>query len=296
MLRTLSESLFVQADVTYPQTAAFRYLLNIVCFNYETLQFQAGARILMNNLSTQAYEKAFGKAMEVTTNVHPGFENGKIVQGWILDFSTSQLDGLKKLLGDDADEKVRGCDVHFMRNGKKVAGCVSPLDDSAQKVFKKIAYGIPKLALPEDVALAFSILIGKASFSDEDARQLLEGKIQLSPAELTVSTDGWSKATEWAKFWQRPKILKLYSVAHKDMTDATWAVCPRTTNACESQNKISHAKSSSTFAALQTLYRTDRRSAYYNAAAKRGITTGVSDRKRRITNQKKLRRINRRRR
>jgi hypothetical protein len=77
------------------------------------------------------------------------------------------------------------------------------------------------------------------------------------------------------------------------MTDATWAACPRTTNACESQNKISHAKSSSTFAALQTLYRTDRRSAYYNAAAKRGITTGVSDRKRRITNQKKLRRINR---
>ncbi len=161
------------------------------------------------------------------------------------------------------------------------------------KSLPEIAYAIPKLALPEDVALAFSILVGKTSFSDEGARQLLEVKIRLSPAELSVSTEGWSKAAEWAKFWQRPKILKLYCVAHKEMTDAKWAVCPKTTNACGSQNKISHPKSSSSFAALQALYRTDRRSAYYNASAKRGITTDVSDRKRRITKQKKLRRNNR---
>jgi len=164
MLCTLSESLFVKADVTYPQTAAFRYLLNVVCFNYETLQFQAGVRVLMSNLSTPSYEKAFGKALEVTTNIYLGFDNGKIVQGWILDFSTSQLDGLKKHLGDDADEKVRGCDVHFMRNGKKGAGCVSPLDDSAQKVFQKSPTRSQSWPCPKMLLWHSPFLLGRQAF------------------------------------------------------------------------------------------------------------------------------------
>jgi len=286
MLRVMSDALFIQADVTFPQTSAFPYLLNIVCFNHETLQFQAVARVLMNNLSALAYKMAFTKVFEIATKIHPEFEEGKHVNAWIVDFSTSQHSGLSAAIGVKASQIIRGCDVHFKRNVKKVAIKVSPNPES-QKVFEKIAYFIPKIEIEEEVSLAFSILIGDTPFDDEEAMELLVNKVECSKDQLVVSTVGWNKAAEWAKFWTRPKILKMFTKAFTEMTDADWEICPRTTNACESQNKISNSKSTALISTLRNLYLTDRRSAHYNICAERGITTGVSETKRKLVNQKR---------
>lgn len=119
MLEVLAESLFVEADVTFPGITTFPYLLNIVAYNHLTIQFQVVARVLMSSLTAEAYKLAFGKVFSITTNLYPEFNHGAEVKGWILDFSSAQHQGLAKIIGEKATEVIRGCEVHFMRAVKK---------------------------------------------------------------------------------------------------------------------------------------------------------------------------------
>ena len=100
MLTVLNEARFIEADVTFPRTKEFPYLLNMSSFNFETLRYQVVARVLMTHLTVAAYKEAFAKVLELTTNIHPEFEFGKGVRGWLLDFSEPQRDGLAANLGD----------------------------------------------------------------------------------------------------------------------------------------------------------------------------------------------------
>lgn len=146
MLEVLADSIFLEADVTYPGTAAFPYVLNIVAYNLLTIQFQVVSRILMIKLTTAAYKYAFQKVFQVTTNIHPRFNHGSEVKAWIVDFSTAQHAGLSENIGETASQIIRGCAVHYQRMAKKVADKVSPRDQSSSKdVFLKIAQVIPHL-------------------------------------------------------------------------------------------------------------------------------------------------------
>ncbi len=109
MLRIFSEALFVEADVTFPGSASFPYLLNIVTFNYEMNHFQTVARVIMSKLTTSAYKNAFEKVFQLVDECHPEFEGGKNVVAWILDFSLAQMDGLSSVMKQfDARDKIRG--------------------------------------------------------------------------------------------------------------------------------------------------------------------------------------------
>jgi hypothetical protein len=76
MLELLAESEFIQADVTFPKTRVFPYLLNMVAYNPKRCEFQVVAGVLMSKLSGDAYKKAFGKVFEITTNCYPHFDHG----------------------------------------------------------------------------------------------------------------------------------------------------------------------------------------------------------------------------
>lgn len=109
MLRIFSEALFIEVDVTFPGSASFPYLLNVVTFNYEMNQFQTVTRVLMSKLTTSAYKKAFQKIFQLVDEFHPEFEGGKNVIAWILDFSLPQLDGLSSVIKQsDVRQKIRG--------------------------------------------------------------------------------------------------------------------------------------------------------------------------------------------
>ena len=194
MLEVLAESLFVEADVTFPGITTFPYLLNIVAYNHLTIQFQVVARVLMFSLKAEAYKLAFGKVFSITTNLYPEFNHGAEVKGWILDFSSAQHQGLAKIIGEKASEVIRGCEVHFMRAVKKIADKVSK-DDCSKNVFKKIAYNIPRLESQSDVLLSFDILSGVADVGEASCF------ISLNEEEKAVNTSGWVGATEWAEWW-----------------------------------------------------------------------------------------------
>lgn len=280
MLEVLSESIFVEADVTFPGITTFPYLLNIVAYNHLTIQFQVVARVLMSNLSAEAYKLAFDKVFSITTNLHPEFNHGAEVKGWILDFSSAQYQGLAQTIGEKASEVIRGCEVHFMRVVKKIADKVTK-DEVSKKIFKKIAYNIPRLDNQSDVLVSFDILSGVAEIAEASSF------LSLNEEELAASTTGWVAAEEWAEWWSRPRHVKMFTRSFKEMTDADWLACPRTTNAVESHNKISNAKTSLLICALEHYYRIDKRSAYQTLAAQLGVAVGTKAQKRKRLNDKR---------
>lgn len=144
MLEVLNEARYIEADVTFPKTTAFPYTLNMASFNYETMKYQTVARVMMTQLTIAAYKTAFSTILRLTTNLHPEFQLGKDVRGWLLDFSAPQRDGLAASLGDQASSVIRGCLVHYKRGVKKIADKVNG-DDNSKQLFKKIAYSIPDL-------------------------------------------------------------------------------------------------------------------------------------------------------
>jgi hypothetical protein len=235
MLELLAEAEFVQADVTFPKTRVFPYLLNMVTCNQQRLEFQVVARVLMSRLTGDAYKKAFHKVFEITTNCHPHFNQGNGITAWIVDFSEAHYNGIAANLEKEWDLVIRGCDVHFRRNAEKtlVKVCV---DESAQKLFRKIICKMPYLEHKTDMLLAFDIF--------NTAQPLIKARnfMELTDEELLVKTDGWEKAKNWADWWIRSRILKMFTKSWKTMDDVDWAACPSTTNAIESHNKIKSFK------------------------------------------------------
>lgn len=63
MLEVLNDAMVIEADVTFPGAKSFPYVLNMVSFNYETLIYQAVARVLMTSLTVSAYKEVFGKVL-----------------------------------------------------------------------------------------------------------------------------------------------------------------------------------------------------------------------------------------
>ena len=136
---------------------------------------------------------------------------------------------------------IRGCEVHFKRVAKKVAEKVTN-DHLSCTTFNKIAYAIPVLESRKEVMLALRILSGKVSFDDIAVHDLLTIKIRLDETEMEACAEGWKEAEHWAVFWSKEKVVKMFTKACKDMTDAEWNSCPRTTNAVESQNALGKIK------------------------------------------------------
>ncbi len=281
MLLVLAEASFVQADVTYPGIKSFPYLMNFVTFNELTMQFQVVGRVLMTRVTREAYKQAFEELFKLTTEEYPEFDNGSNVRAWIVDFSLAQLGGLSDNLGENACEVIRGCEVHFNRNLLKIADKVCA-DVSSKAVFKKIGYMIPKLVKKDTVDVAFDILSG--------VKPLNACKfINLTEDELAVNTEKWSAAKKWAKWWRQPRVAKMFTKSFKEMTVADWDICPRTTNAVESHNKVGKTNTTILSQSLEKWYRIDKDSVYKTMAAQRGIRVGVTEEKRKRMNDNQRR-------
>ena len=287
MLATLAHATFLQVDVTFPETPDYKYEMNFVAFNHETLRYQAVSRVLMNNLSSHAYAFAFSKVFGIATNIHPQYANGQNLEAILMDFSTAQAEGLSKVIGEkEAAEVIRGCEVHYQRNVKKICDKTCS-DEKTKMLFKAVAYKIPYLETKEYVQLAFDTLTGDVSLEDDSAKQLFQ-HLRISEDQVSdVDTKNWSKSKPWAKFWRRAKTCTMYTVAYTLMSHAQWEACATTTNAVEAINKQSKLKTTMLLPVVQNLYQTDRKHAWLEVAAKHGISTGVNEKKRKLMNDQK---------
>ena len=262
MAEVLSFAQFVQADVTFPSNSTFKYLLNIVTFNEESMVFQVVARVMLNRLTAAAYKKAFGEVFKITTSLHPHFDNGSKVEDWIVDFSLAQRDGLAANLGKKtARARIVGCKVHYQRNVRKMAQKVGGSNAASVDLFCKIAYMIPELPDESLVDLAFGVLCGETSIEEEENLPLLE-TLGITAGDLDVDTSKWSCATSWVKWWSKPSVLTMFTKSCTEMTDEEWESCPKTTNAVESHNKICQTNSTVFSNMLENFYCIDKNNVY----------------------------------
>ena len=102
MLDTFSSALFVEFDVTYDEIKGLRYVAHAVAFNHLLMTFQPVAKILMSRITSGAYRKAVKKLLELMTNFHPEFKNGKNLALWQVDYSLAQRDALEDSIGNNA--------------------------------------------------------------------------------------------------------------------------------------------------------------------------------------------------
>ncbi len=264
MAEVLSQAIFVEADVTYPGNLSFPYLLNIVTYNEETMVFQTVARVLLNKLTTAAYRRAFEEVFQITTNLHPCFNGGREVFFWIVDFSSAQYEGLAANIGKkEARARIVGCKVHFQRNARKIAAKICGPDRNSLDLFTSIAYKIPDLTEESQVFAAFDILSGETLLDDEEAMRFLTETLGITDEKkLGADTSKWSAAKKWTEWWITQKHLKMFTNSFREMTDAEWDYCPKTTNAVESQNKLCKLNSTLFQTLMEKFYRMDKKCAY----------------------------------
>ncbi|KZS15331.1 Uncharacterized protein APZ42_019128, partial [Daphnia magna] len=111
--------------------------------------------------------------------------------------------------------------------------------------------------------------------------------VSLSKKKLDADTKNWNAAAKCVKWWTKPKVLKIFTKSFKDMTEDDWQICPRTTNAVESHNKLSNARTTLFLSALLTLYRVEQKSAYDSIAAELGVAVGPTKEQRRRNNKRR---------
>ena len=293
MLDTLSSALFVEFDVTYDEIKGLRYLAHAVTFNHLLMTFQPVAKILMSRITSGAYGKAIRKLLELTTNFHPEFENGKNLAAWQVDYSLAQRDGIEANIGDNGF--ILGCKIHFQRGTTKIVDKVCS-DAHSQMVWKKIAWGICELQNREDVLLAFDILCAKIALDDPRAVHFLEESFHLTQQQLDqVDSSKWGMAENYCAWWSKPKVVKMYTKAFSDLTDAEWELFRErsNTNAVESHNRLSHASNStSAVVKLDDWYRQAKKVCYQHLAAEQGVQIGQSQQKRKENNAKRRKKDN----
>lgn len=209
----MSDADFIEADVTFPGCAAFPYVMNFAAFNNDSNHFEAVARVVMNRLTTFSYKTVFIKVFEIVTNKYESFNHGQSVVCWLLDFSIPQRDALISVLGSAA--RIRGCNVHYQRNARKVALKVCRGDEKLIQIFLKIAYKIPDLQTENEVTLAFDILKGEKSIIDEESQEFLLEVVGLNTEEASISNESWTASNTGSIDGQSQELSKCLAKPYK---------------------------------------------------------------------------------
>lgn len=236
MCSLLAESEFIEADITYNETREYRYLFNMVAFNYTTMDWMVVSRIRMDKQDANAYALAYSKTFLKCKSVLDDFEIGKTLLGIVVDWSDAEIKGLGKAVGKDlAVTLLKGCKVHWTRSWQRVRDRILSSQDKEREktLFSSVASVIPKLQAGSDVKHAFEVISKKTS------AHVLEGVIEGFTNEDACFIDlktNWTKANKWVEWWINPRHLNLLHKDYSEMPESVWERCPSDTNAVERKN------------------------------------------------------------
>lgn len=268
----LSQTDFIEMDVTFENSQDYQYLLNVTCFSYVTMKWTVVSRVRMNKMTDQAYGAAL-KAIIERCKRDSNCTLESTLKGIIVDWQTSQINGIKEAFGAErAEELLRGCRVHFMRAAHRMSEKVCSSAEE-RNVFNKLASAIMDETDQETVAALFSALDG-----DQRIGQLPEKVLQKLPSfACSLKNQRWKEAKAWVQWWSRPIHLKMLSSAFTPMNDVQWGTMPSDTNGVESLNKCSIDKSnrSKTLeACVDFTYRLDKKATLEHLYAYSGLPLG----------------------
>ena len=194
-------ALFVDIDNTGNQH--FPYLLNIVCFNKITDSYIACGCALLNHQDGVS----IGKALSVlNTNVKkyfPWYDIKVAHKEILLDFDDAEANAFFSAFGVEISSHLRGCAVHFIRSGMRVAKLVNISTTSlGYQIFMSVVKLIPDNSCKELVNLAFKVLSGSLPFTRLSSH--LPPHLNRVTTE-EVNTSQWNNLQTWTEWWTRPK-------------------------------------------------------------------------------------------
>ena len=158
----------VQADVTYDKNTEYHYLLNMVAFNLNTMEWMVVARVRLTSETAEAYKIAFQKVFSICRSKHPNFSPSDDIKGIVIDWSKAEMKGLKLVMGENAAmQLLKGCRVHWIRSCQRVCDrVVSSLDKRKEKaVFRKLASAVTSLNDRMQIVACFQALCGEKTVS-----------------------------------------------------------------------------------------------------------------------------------
>lgn len=139
---------------------------------------------------------------------------GKNLHAIVVDFSLAQINGIKKsfniLFGDQGnslfDLVIQGCETHFKRSCLRVKSLVAKSEIESDAFYQSCMKIIncEKKEVVQDI--------------------------------FTFITSNWPGCKNWASFWNREKVLSLFSKAYSK--NPMREIIPKDTNACESAQKL----------------------------------------------------------
>lgn len=235
MCSLLSTAEFIEADITYGETKEYRYLFNMVAFDYTTMDWQVVSRVRLDKQDANAYALAYSKTFAKCKSQFENFVVGESLLGIVIDWSDAEIKGLEHAVGKDlASKLLRGCNVHWARSWQRVRDRVAFSEDKVREkaLFAKIASAIPKLP-GNALKHAFGVLSKTASATT--LVSVVEGFTQQDAAFIDKHTN-WASAVKWAEWWLNPRHLHMLHKNHSDMADDVWDRCPSNTNAVERKN------------------------------------------------------------
>lgn len=93
MAKVITSADFIVADVTFPNVKEFPYLLNVVAFNYLTMEYMVCARVNMDRVSAKVYQMAFMEIFSCLNRYYPEFEEKSWAPAIVVDYSEAQIKG-----------------------------------------------------------------------------------------------------------------------------------------------------------------------------------------------------------
>eukprot|EP00112_Aurelia_sp_Birch-Aquarium-sp1_P014358 Seg3094.1 transcript_id=Seg3094.1/GoldUCD/mRNA.D3Y31 product="ATP-dependent DNA helicase RecQ" protein_id=Seg3094.1/GoldUCD/D3Y31 len=234
MAKVITSADFIVANVTFPNVKEFPYLLNVVAFNYLTMEYMVCARVNMDRVSAKVYQMAFMEIFSCLNRYYPEFEEKSWAPAIAVDYSEAQIKGITNAVGKEkAFAILKGCKVHWMRSVLRIGSRVCKSEDELE-VFKVIGKEIPEIEEAEVILKLFDILCGKVPLTE------LAEHVDCSamPCLTTIDTTSWKGAESWSDWWVQQRHLKLLCGSLSDMDEEKWQLTPDTSNAVESHNRL----------------------------------------------------------
>ncbi|CAH3183847.1 unnamed protein product, partial [Porites lobata] len=102
----------LNVDLTFTGNSYTPYLINVLTFDLDTLQWTPVARCLLNKQNGEPHGKVFSEIFSSVNHQYEYFNNGERIEAITVDFSDAEVNGLEEPLGKDMTSKIlRGCKV-----------------------------------------------------------------------------------------------------------------------------------------------------------------------------------------
>jgi len=276
-----AEVLFV--DIDYTGCHHFPYLFNVVCFNSVTSNYMACGRALLNRQDGLSIGRALCVLVENVKKKHSEYNISTAHKEILLDFDNAEANAFIDNFGMEVSNRLRGCEVHFLRSAMRVARKVNINPDGiGYTVFMSIVKRIPTETLRENVEKYLDVLCGLAPLGDLSQQILLDNCFITSCSQ--VDTTHWKDTLTWVEWWRNPRVLKKLSVAYSTLSSDDWFSLPSTTNPVESINRQSVPQNHKTVSLkplVEHIYLEDRRQAILEVAMNANVTISYSSKKKR---------------